>query len=602
MLLEKPLWTLALPTLHPHPTKTLHYPTKPFPDHQNPPPPDLTSYQQRPNFGPLTSRLSKFSFPKFDGTDLRDWLSKCEQFFDIDGTPQELKVQLAAMHLTGRATQWHQNYMSTRYGLFPSWTDYIIEISARFCKLFDDPLAELVALKQGSDSVAVYLDKFETARMRLVFPEAHALSIFLANMNTHLSLHTRQFEVTTIAGAAKIAMLHESSLSHTPTRQSRAPFNPYSNQRSYPKPTNPSPIRQPNETTNNHKPTFIPRNTPDKPTRKYSYQEMQDRRSKGLCMFCDEPFTPGHQLKHKRSQIYIMEADDIDSVSDDSSTDHETDETQLVATNKTDQPEATPVISINAINGSTSYNCMRLVGHYGQHKLHILVDLGRTHNFLDITTANQIGCKLETTKPMLVKAATGDTLQTNYKYAAFTWTVQGSAFTTEIRTVPLDCCDFVLGVQWLSTLGPILWDFLNLRMEFHLFGTKHVLRGIVKSGGKIIKGSSLNKLMLQEPQIALIQLREIDDNQEDTQSFTSDILFSHISASGTANADDHALQQLLHAFDDIFQEPKSLPPFRKGFDHQIPLLAGSNPVNLRPYRYSSLQKDTIDKMIKEMLS
>lgn len=158
--------------------------------------------------------------------------------------------------------------MSTQYGLFPSWTDYIIEISARFSELFDDPLAELVALKQDSDSVVTYLDKFEVARMRLVLPETHALSIFLANMNPHLSLHTRQFEVTTVSGAAKIASLHESSLSHTPIQKSRAPFNPHHNQRNYNKP-NPSPILT--ETPNNQKPKFIPRNNPDRPPRKYSY-------------------------------------------------------------------------------------------------------------------------------------------------------------------------------------------------------------------------------------------------------------------------------------------------------------------------------------------
>lgn len=217
---------------------------------------------------------------------------------------------------------------------------------------------------------------------------------------------------------------------------------------------------------------------------------MQDRRSKGLCMFCDEPFTPGHQLKYKHSQIYVMECDDADYASDDSSSDVEPQTQALAVADKTEKPKETPVLSINAIKGSTSYNCMRLIGHYGQHKLHILVDPGSTHNFLDINIASQLGCQLENTKPMCVKAATGDTLLTNYKCSAFTWKVQGSSFTTEIRTVPLDCCDFVLGVQWLCTLGPILWDFLNLRMEFTLFGTKHVLRGVVKSGGKLIKGSS----------------------------------------------------------------------------------------------------------------
>ncbi|KAF3546764.1 hypothetical protein DY000_02005310 [Brassica cretica] len=84
--------------------------------------------------------------------------------------------------------------MSTRYGIFPSWTEYVVAISSRFSELYDDPLAELVELKQGSDSVVEFLDKFETARMRLILPEAHALSISLANLNRHLSLHTRQFE------------------------------------------------------------------------------------------------------------------------------------------------------------------------------------------------------------------------------------------------------------------------------------------------------------------------------------------------------------------------------------------------------------------------
>lgn len=105
-------------------------------------------------------------------------------------------------------------------------------------------------------------------------------------------------------------------------------------------------------------------------------------------------------------------------------------------------------------------------------------------------------------------------------------------------TVPLDCCDFVLGVQWLCTLIPIFWDFLNLRMEFTLSGAKYVLRGVVQTGGKVIKGSSLNKLMLQEPQIALIQLQEIADNSPPTDNFTHEILFSHIFAIATTNDDD----------------------------------------------------------------
>ncbi|MCI54472.1 hypothetical protein A2U01_0075722, partial [Trifolium medium] len=40
---------------------------------------------------------------------------------------------------------------------------------------------------------------------------------------------------------------------------------------------------------------------------------MSERKAKGLCMFCDEAFTPGHQLEHRRTQLFVMELDDEDS-------------------------------------------------------------------------------------------------------------------------------------------------------------------------------------------------------------------------------------------------------------------------------------------------
>jgi hypothetical protein len=36
----------------------------------------------------------------------------------------------------------------------------------------------------------------------------------------------------------------------------------------------------------------------------------------------------------------------------------------------------------------------------------------------------------------------------------------------------------VLGIQWLQTLGPILWDFAALKMQFSFQGQQYVLQGI----------------------------------------------------------------------------------------------------------------------------
>ncbi|KAH0685685.1 hypothetical protein KY284_016238 [Solanum tuberosum] len=60
------------------------------------------------------------------------------------------------------------------------------------------------------------------------------------------------------------------------------------------------------------------------------------------------------------------------------------------------------------------------------------------------------------------------------------------------------------------------------------------------------------------------------------------------------------VQQVLHEFTSVFGEPKGLPPSRGSFDHHIPLKEGSNPVNARPYRYSPVQKDVIENMVKEL--
>jgi len=36
----------------------------------------------------------------------------------------------------------------------------------------------------------------------------------------------------------------------------------------------------------------------------------------------------------------------------------------------------------------------------------------------------------------------------------------------------------ILGVQWLATLGSILWNFENLTMEFSLIRRRHLLKDI----------------------------------------------------------------------------------------------------------------------------
>jgi hypothetical protein len=60
------------------------------------------------------------------------------------------------------------------------------------------------------------------------------------------------------------------------------------------------------------------------------------------------------------------------------------------------------------------------------------------------------------------------------------------------------------------------------------------------------------------------------------------------------------LQALLEAYQHIFSDPRGLPPVRR-HDHMMSLKDESQTVNLRPYRYSGLQKDMLEKLVAEML-
>lgn len=61
------------------------------------------------------------------------------------------------------------------------------------------------------------------------------------------------------------------------------------------------------------------------------------------------------------------------------------------------------------------------------------------------------------------------------------------------------------------------------------------------------------------------------------------------------------LEPLLQSYSHLFTEPTHLPPPRQTV-HTIPLLAGKDPINVRPYRYPHFQKQEIEAQIKEMLN
>nr|GEV52085.1 hypothetical protein [Tanacetum cinerariifolium] len=163
-------------------------------------------------------------------------------------------------------------------------------------------------------------------------------------------------------------------------------------------------------------------------------KELDDKRAKNQCFYCDQKYVPGHKCSGKLFSLEIVEmSEELDADS----------ELQLdmgvfglednVVENEQEEQhdgsgfDAQPQISLNAISG--------------------------THDFLDISIAKQFGCPIKQTYPLQVSG--NNSLTSVHECKGLTWKLQGETFKADIMLIPLGGCEMVLGMQWLVTLGDI---------------------------------------------------------------------------------------------------------------------------------------------------
>ncbi|GKE32336.1 reverse transcriptase [Tanacetum coccineum] len=192
--------------------------------------------------------------------------------------------------------------------------------------------------------------------------------------------------------------------------------------------------------------------------RRLSQKEYEEKRSKNLCFYCDQKYVPGHKCSGQMFSLEVLgEEETHDSVEEIG---------EQVIEEVMEEPVICPHISLNALAGVNTFHTMRVKGHVGRQDIHILVDSGSTHNFVDVLCAKKLGCEIRSICPLQVEVPGGNQMLSSSTCRNFTWSLQGQIFKSDVMLLPLGGCDMVLGVQWLSTLGDIKWNFHTLRMEF----------------------------------------------------------------------------------------------------------------------------------------
>lgn len=122
-------------------------------------------------------------------------------------------------------------------------------------------------------------------------------------------------------------------------------------------------------------------------------------------------------------------------------------------------------------------------------------------------------------------------------------------------------------------------------MTFPYNGKPCVLKSTLPDKCKMVK--NMDGLLEQGSQMFLLQA--VDEVGE-----------PRIELHRNGNEDGSSVHTILK-FSDVFAEPKTLPPYREGHNHSIVLKEGPDPVNVRPYRYPAIQKNEIERQVKDLL-
>ena len=85
----------------------------------------------------------------------------------------------------------------------------------------------------------------------------------------------------------------------------------------------------------------------------------------------------------------------------------------------------------------------------------------------------------------------------------FTWQLQQTKFTVDVIVLSLVFCDLILGIQWLNSLGPILWDFSKLQMDFSIDGKRW---GAKPSRIKLINNKIFTHYVEQSAQMCFLYM------------------------------------------------------------------------------------------------
>ncbi|GKB95105.1 ty3-gypsy retrotransposon protein, partial [Tanacetum coccineum] len=277
------------------------------------------------------------------------------------------------------------------------------------------------------------------------------------------------------------------------------------------------------------------------PFKRLTEAEFTEKRSKGLCFKCDEKFLPGHRCPTKTLQV-----------------------------------------SLNSVIGFTYPRTMKLCGNIGGIDIVVLIDSGATHNFLSQELVKHLGLFVSRTGSVGVMMGNGNFEKSHGMCKRVLLSFHELQIIEDLFPLPLGSTDAILGIKWLETLGDMSVNWKTLTMSFGEGENRVTIRGDPGLSRTLVSLKSIARVLQRDSEAFLVEMNTMEQLPEMDNKLNS------------------IEQEIVSEFEDVFSLPFGLPPHRN-HKHSIILKEGTGTISVRPYRYPQVQKDEIERLVREML-
>lgn len=228
-------------------------------------------------------------------------------------------------------------------------------------------------------------------------------------------------------------------------------------------------------------------------------------------------------------------------------------------------------ISMHAFEGHLNPSTFKLEGFIKSQTISILVDLGSTHNFIQIETAIRLKLVIHAIKPFTVATSGEEKIICDKMCKNVEIKIQGVIVCMDIFLIKMSGSNVVIGIQWLKKVGNILSNYDNMKMSFTWENKEITWKDLEWISNEPLISGELKSLYASTREAYLCYYETVEKTPVKQK---------------TLKEEQPQIHKVVQQFNNIFADPYELPPVREQ-DHRFLLSLDNQPVNVRPYMYRS---------------